>query len=272
MRTRVFHAESSARAAMAACLVLLLVTALAAPFDDRLLAGAGIWAKPMKFAFSLAVHMASLLWFATLLDERTRNSIWARGALICAASATLIEVMYIALQAARGRPSHFNSQTAIEAFMYYNVMGPGAVVLVAAAFVLGILILRAGRPALGPGLRLGAATGAILGSVATLLVAGIMSAGAVDGPGHWVGGPRTDAHGLALVGWATKGGDLRVPHFFATHLMQALPVVGLLADRLNVPWSRTAVVVAAIVGLAIVGLTFAQALAGRPLIGLPVGM
>lgn len=268
MSTRVFPAETTASAAAAACLVLLLVGALAVPFDDRMLAGAGIWAKPMKFAFSLAVHMATLLWLATLLDVRARNGLWARVALVSASCAALIEILYIALQAARGRASHFNSQTPLEAFMYYNVMGPGAVVLVAAAFVLGVLVLRAGRPALGPGVKSGAAMGAILGSAGTLLVAGVMSTGTIDGPGHWVGGLRTDAHGLPLFGWATKGGDLRVPHFFATHLMQALPVVGFLADRSNVPWPRTVVVAAAIGGIAVVALTFVQALAGRPLIGI----
>jgi hypothetical protein len=268
MRTKVFPAETTALAATAACLVLLLVTALAAPFDDRTLAGAGIWAKPMKFAFSLALHIATLLWLTTLLDAKARGGLWARGALVSASCAALIEILYIALQAARGRASHFNSQTPLEAFMYYNVMGPGAVVLVAAAFVLGVLVLRAGRPELGAGLRLGAALGAMAGSVTTLLVAGAMSTGAIDGPGHWVGGPRTDAHGLPLFGWSTRGGDLRVPHFFATHLMQALPAVGLMADRLRLSWPRTAVGVAAFSGLAIVALTFLQALAGRPFIGL----
>ena len=59
------------------------------------------------------------------------------------------------------------------------------------------------------------------------------------------------------------GGDLRVPHFFATHLMQALPVVGWLADRLLPRLGLGIVVAATAAGIAIVAATFVQALAGR---------
>ncbi|MGL4242404.1 MAG: hypothetical protein ACRCTI_14950, partial [Beijerinckiaceae bacterium] len=60
------------------------------------------------------------------------------------------------------------------------------------------------------------------------------------------------------------GGDLRVPHFFATHLAQALPVLGFIVDRLRLPARRWWIATGAAVGVLVVALTFAQALAGRP--------
>ncbi|MGE0331250.1 MAG: hypothetical protein AB7P37_11210 [Ramlibacter sp.] len=95
-----------------------------------------------------------------------------------------------------------------------------------------------------------------------------LSAGFVDGLGHWVGGVRTDAHGLPLTGWATRGGDPRVPHFFATHLMQALALAGWLADRFTPGNARAWVGATAALGSAAVALTLWQALSGRPFIPL----
>jgi hypothetical protein len=89
--------------------------------------------------------------------------------------------------------------------------------------------------------------------------------------GRWVDGVRNDSHGIPLMGWSGVGGDLRVPHFFALHVMQALPVLGLAADR----WAKgraKAVVMAGVgVWIAIVIGTFVQALNGEPFIALRQG-
>jgi hypothetical protein len=62
-------------------------------------------------------------------------------------------------------------------------------------------------------------------------------------------------------------GDLRVPHFFATHLMQVLPLAGLVADRVFP--SQAAVIFVWLVAAAWTALTlrqFQQALAGIPIL------
>ena len=92
----------------------------------------------------------------------------------------------------------------------------------------------------------------------------LLSAGVIDGPGHWVGGVRSDAGGLFLVGWSRTGGDLRVPHFFATHIMQALPLLGLALDRFRPESARTGIWIGALLSTAIVAATFVQAMSGRP--------
>jgi hypothetical protein len=259
------RAEATAFAAIAICGAMLLVTTLAFVIDERLLRGVNIWSKPVKFAASFGLHLATLLVFVRLIAENARHGRLAALALVPASVATLIEVLYVALQSARGRASHFNTETAWESFMYYQVMGGAALVLVAATILVGALVLREARLEIGPGLRLGAGWGAIISAVATLVVAGALASGALSGAGPWVGEPRTDAGGLPIVGWSTQTGDLRAPHFVATHLVQAMALAGWLSDRLRL---RTGVIVLSVgvVGLALTVFTFALAVRGLPLI------
>ena len=46
-------------------------------------------------------------------------------------------------------------------------------------------------------------------------------------PGHFVGTPVTGAS-VPILGWSLEVGDLRVPHFLATHAMHAVPAFALL--------------------------------------------
>jgi hypothetical protein len=259
-------AEEAERAAIASALfglALLTPTLIAYAYDDRLLAGASLWAKPQKFQLSLGVHFLTIAWLLQLLPEAVRAGRLLRWSVIAGAVASVLEILYITAQAARGRASHFNLETPLEAAMY-NAMGVGAALIVAASFVLGLMIWRLGRDGLGRGLRLGAALGLVLGSLGTLVIGGYLGAQT----GHWVGGVASDAGGLPVLGWSTTGGDLRVPHFAATHLMQALPVAGYIADQLVPRSARSAVIAAAAAGLALTALLFVQALRGLPLVAL----
>ena len=91
-------------------------------------------------------------------------------------------------------------------------------------------------------------------------VVGAHSVGVEDG------GP-----GLPVTNWSTVGGDLRVPHFFGLHALQALPLVGILLRSFGQSWvcstHRIALVWTA--GLASIGLVLLltwQALRGQPVI------
>jgi hypothetical protein len=241
-------------------LALMAPTLLALALDERTLFGIGVWIKPLKFQFSAAVHLATLALIASLLVEPVRRGRLVTGAAVVSCTAAMFEVVYITAQAARGRPSHFSDATTFEAVMY-SLMGIFAVLLIAAALVLGWLVWRHARPEIGPGLRSGAALGLGVGFAATLVVAGYL--GAQDG--HWVGGRPSDAGGLPVTGWAQDGGDLRVAHFFALHMMQIVPLAGWLADR-TTGHGRLVAVLATIACLAMVAFTFQQAMAGRPFI------
>lgn len=242
---------------------LALPSLVALSLDDRLINGISVWSKPLKFQASLAMMLLTLILLLPLIEARTRAGLGVFLASLMAAITANGEVFYITLQAARGRASHFNDSTPFEA-MAYSVMGAGAALLVLSSLVIGVYILLRPRPDAPSGLLLGAGWGLVLGSIATLITAFALGSGEIDGPGHWVGGIRTDLGGLPLVGWSRTGGDLRVPHFFATHIMQALPILGLALDRIAPRFARPGIALGAVISIAVVVGTFVQAVQGRP--------
>jgi hypothetical protein len=244
-------------------LALVLPSLVALGLDDRLLNDISVWIKPLKFQASLTMMLGTLLLLLPLIEARTRagRGVWL-ASLVAVVTASG-EILYITLQAARGRASHFNDSTPFEA-MAYSVMGAGAALLVLSSLVIGLYILRRPSPGTPTGLRLGGGWGLVLGSVATLITAFALGSGEIGGPGHWVGGVRTDLGGLPLLGWSRTGGDLRVPHFFATHIMQALPILGLGLDRLAPHLARPGIALGAVISIAVVVATFVQAVQGQP--------
>ncbi len=255
--------RSTPVAVTSAMLALLLPTVLASGMDERTLNGANLWLKPIHFEFALAINFATLALLLPMLSPAWQTSRALRWSLQAAGFSALLEIFWILSEAALGRASHFNVATPLEVLLY-PLAGIGSLLIVWSSGVFGYALWRS---PLRPGanhLRRGAAIGLILGSVVTVVVAGFMSAG----HSHLVGGPQTDAFGLPFLGWATRGGDLRVPHFFATHAIQALPIAGLLADRLigtRATWLMP--MVATVYFSAVFGL-FVQALMGIPLIRL----
>lgn len=234
--------------------------------DDRLVNGINVWSKPLKFQLSLSINMLTMILVLPLLSKAWQTSRTVRWSAVAVAFASTFEIAYVMLQAARGRASHFNFLTPVEARMY-TLMGIGALVLIIGPFLMGLAIWRS--PAgTRPGLRLGAILGLTIGAAMTLVTAGFLSTGLILETGRWVDGIRNDASGLPLLGWSTTGGDLRASHFFATHTMQALPLAGLLADRFGSERSRQLVLVATAIWASLVAVTFIQAVLGMPFIAL----
>jgi hypothetical protein len=219
-------------------------------FDARLLNGVSLWEKPSKFFLSLTVHMATLAWGISLLPIETQRSRSIRTATYIFFAAAVFELAYMMYQAALGEASHFNRTTPFHAMMY-NLMGLGAVTLTVVTAYLGWRIKSAGTTVM----HFAGGWGFIVSAVATTLIASYLA----SGNGHWIGGDQTDATGLPFFHWSTTGGDLRVPHFAALHIMQAVPLITWF-------WPDKRIAAAALIaGVAVViGLT-AQALMGVPL-------
>ena len=240
----------------------VLPTIIAVLADGHTFNGANVWLKPLHFQLALAIHMATLAILMPVVSPAWQNTRLLRWPLLAASASAMLELGYIMLQAARGRASHFNQETGLEIALY-GLMGIGSLMLVAAPAMVGIAIWRSVTVYRDSQVRLGAAIGLILGSALTLAVAGYMSTLTT----HLASGPQTDAFGLPFLGWATRGGDLRVPHFFATHMMQALPLAGLAADRLGWRQAWLMPLLATIYLIAVLSL-FGEALAGIPFIKL----
>ena len=207
-------------------LVLFSITSLLWWIDPRTLDGVSVWSKPLKFESSLALYFITLALLAGLLSAKALIKPAWRWATRLTVGAGIFEVIYIVIQAARGRASHYNDDTPVE-HMMYGLMGVGAVILVAVSFYLGWLLYRDYRTEKMQTVKLAAALGLMLGSVLTLFTASVMS----NLPSHFAGTPVVDAWIVPIMGWSLSGGDLRIPHFFATHLMQLLPLYGLWLQR-----------------------------------------
>jgi Domain of unknown function (DUF4281) len=251
----------------AATFALLLMTGIASTVDDRLFNGINIWIKPLKFCASMLVYVLTLAWALSLMSENGRNAKLVVRSVWLGCISGLFEIFYIAIQAARGRASHFNDGTSFE-LMMYGLMGLGAVAMVVSSFFIGVALRKNSEITDRLEERFGMSVGLIVGSVATLLTALVLGSGAIAGPGHWVGGMKTDVAGLWPFGWSSTGGDLRVPHFFATHLMQAIPLIGLIVDKLEITMKRKIVIGSAFLGVTLVIATFIQAVAGYSLASL----
>jgi hypothetical protein len=219
-------------------------------FDQRLLYGVSLWEKPSKFFLSLTIHMATLAWGISLLPVEAQRSRGVRIATYAFVAAAVFELAYMMFQASRGEASHFNRTTVFHNVMY-SLMGLGAVTLTVTTGYLGWRIIRAGTTIM----HFAAGWSFMVSAMATTLVASYLS----SGNGHWIGGDQTDATGLPFFHWSTTGGDLRVAHFAALHIMQAVPVIAWF-------WPDKRIAAAALIaGITIVAGLAAQAFMGVPL-------
>jgi hypothetical protein len=239
----------------AAMAVLAPVLAALSVVDDRVLLGAPLWFKPLKFAVSFVAYAGALAWMLGQLRERTLQR---TGWVIVVTSA--IEMVIIGGQAARGVRSHYNVDSAVDGALF-SIMGATVTVMWLATLAVALRFLREpGRdPAAGTAVRLGLAVALLGMAVGYVMVAnGAHTVGVPDG------GP-----GLPLAGWSTTGGDLRIGHFVGMHALQVLPLLAaaLVAARRFDERTRVALVrVAAAAWTGLTVLLTAQALRAQPLL------
>lgn len=229
--------------------------------DQRVIAGVGIWSKPANFAFATALHFATFAIILRYLSEQSTGASWLLAVAVIAIAAATFEVGYIALQAGRGLGSHFNTATPFYAAMY-SLMALGAVLVLLPAPVVGSVALLDSSSELTPAVRLAIGIGLIGGTVLTVITAFRLGANG----GHFVGTPPLGGALVPLTGWSLTVGDLRPAHFFATHMMQVVPLAGLLLGRFAEPRLAVAGVLAAgAIWTAICLASFRTALLGRPI-------
>lgn len=220
------------------CLMLILL-------DDTPVMGVNRWIKPMKFAISIAIYLASMAWYwpVAIAPLAAKNR-----AVVILVATLLLEIVIIFGQAARGVRSHFNVDTPFDRTLFL-VMGTAIVVNVITAAVVCRWTYRAAPSAYVWGIRLGLMSFVVFAFEGLLMAA--RRAHAVGVPD---GGP-----GLPVVNWSTEGGDLRIAHFVGMHALQLLPITGYFTR--SIPAVTTAFAVWAAISIAALW----RALAGRPL-------
>ncbi|GGK36782.1 hypothetical protein GCM10011591_05570 [Nocardia camponoti] len=265
---------------------LVVVSLIGMVVDDRALLGESVWLKPAKFGFAFATYGVTLAWLLRLPHRGARVTWWF-GTIF--AITGVVDVGFIALQAARGTFSHFNTETDSVNSIGQLVFMSGVPGLFLANLVIALIIswqrvadrptlvaLRAGIWTAVVGMALGylmGFTGAQLVRKADGTVVGLVAGHTVQ-PGAPVDAARDGVTTMPLTHWSTSGGDLRIPHFVGLHGIQVLLLLAfalaVLARRYH--WLHAASTRAALVGVA--ALTYAglltlvlwQALRGQSLI------
>ncbi len=223
--------------------------------DHRLVTGALVWSKPLKFALSIVAYVWTLGWLLASLPEEAQRSV--RLLSIWAAVSMTVEQVIISLQAGRGVPSHYNISTPLNRIL----------LLLMALFVVVVTVMNIwavylawryqphGSAGYGWGLRWGL----------TLFLAGTLLGGAMLRLSqHTVGAPD-GGPGLPGLGWSTRAGDLRIAHFLGIHALQALPLLGWALSRWQPHQAAVLTGVGALAYAALVVMLFARALNGVPL-------
>ena len=149
-------------------LVLAAVALLGLVVDPRVITGAPAWMKPLKFAISIAIYGATLVWMLTFIPDRPRLVAVISWGIFLALG---IEMVLIVMQVLRNTTSHFNQATSFDAAVF-TAMGA----LIAGLWLLNAVVaffLARRRFAASPivwGVRLGLVTG-LLGMAVAFLMA-----------------------------------------------------------------------------------------------------
>ena len=239
--------------------------------DPRVLGGAPIWLKPLKFCISGALYAGTLAVLMHPLAGRRLATVvdWGVGGIL------VFEVVLIIVQVVRGTASHFNVSTPLDTLLF-STMGIAIATLSILSLVAAIALVRA--PSADPVMKRAAVWGLALslagGSVGMLMTQPTpeQRAGLADGPPETIGahtvGEADGGPGLPLTAWSTTGGDLRVPHFWGLHGLQAVPLLALFLGGLAVSTRqrRRLVHIGALVWGGVFGVLLWQALRGQSLV------
>ncbi|MFI5892739.1 hypothetical protein ACIA5D_21775 [Actinoplanes sp. NPDC051513] len=176
------------------------------------------WRKPMTFGLSFGLTLITIAWVTSLvpLRDRTRNLL-----LGVFATASVVEVLLITMQAWRRVPSHFNMETPFDTAVS-RVLAAGGGVIIVVVVALTIATWRP-LPAVAPSMRLALRAG-FLALDTALLIGAIMVVTAV----------LDVARGDQLAAYAV-GAQWKPAHFVPMHGVLALPLLAWLLARTPLP-------------------------------------
>jgi hypothetical protein len=231
-------AERLALRVAAALALTLGVCAWLLATDSRTLdTGESVWLKPIRFCLAFGVHLLTMVWIGRLSAVRERGDPAFAAGLWLQAVVVVVEVVCIALQAARGVHSHFNYATPFDRAVF-TVMGIGTGFTLLGLLVCALGVWRSTATRLTRRVLLGGMALAVVGGLVGVLMVmpteeqrALLSAGAKL---SWVGGSAVgtpSSHRMPFFHWDLQAGDWRTVHFVGLHALQALPLLAWLASR-----------------------------------------
>jgi hypothetical protein len=257
-------------------LLTMVGSSLGLLFDPRLteILGTPMWVKTFKFAVSMLLYSASLIWLVGLAKDRI--AFWAGQVIGVLMS---LELVFIIIQGFRARPMHYNLSGGFDTLLW-DMMSTTIMLVMLTFFVLIVRVWQKLRdtPVVVWAIRLG-----LVLTIVGFFQGSLMTQGTPEQifaklggqtvrllGAHTVGNPSLTPDvgtGLPLVGWSTQHGDLRVGHFVGTHALQIIPLLGLWVSRRRLkPWSKMQLLVIGFVGyVGLFVLTTWQALRGQAL-------
>ncbi|MFC4261396.1 hypothetical protein ACFOWM_00775 [Ferruginibacter yonginensis] len=207
------------------------------------------WYKPFKFAVSIAIYVFTMAWYIQYLPQfNTKLFSWSVIVLLG------FEIVYIAIQAARGQQSHFNISNGWYSLLYVLMAVAASLVSLYTAFIAWLFFVAPLYDL--PSYYLWAIRLALLLFVIFSFQGFLMGSRL----SHTIGG-ADGSEGIAILNWSKTLGDARVAHFIGMHALQVLPLLAYYVLR-----NTYLTFIMAILYAALAFFTLIQALQGKPFI------
>ncbi|EHQ29637.1 hypothetical protein [Mucilaginibacter paludis] len=185
-----------------------------AQITNRKIRGANAWFKPFKFALSIGIFSWTMGWFSYHLHAPIAVNLYDWATILLLG----FEIIYISLQAGRGKLSHYNTSSAVYSFLT-ALMGIAAAMATLWTGYIGILFCMSSFPDLPDYYVLSIRIGIFL-----FVFFAFQGAAMGARQSHTVGGPEGEEV-VPVLNWSRKYGDLRIAHFIGMHALQLLPLL-----------------------------------------------
>lgn len=203
---------------------MALVMAMIAGSDERLVAGANPFYKPIKYAIGVTLYTWTLsLILSALQDFESLRRTLSKGVAVL----MVVQILGTSIQASLGYTSHYNITTGWDQTIFAAIAFSAAANTVFAAMSLGLILTSAGP--IGAGLAAGYRLGLVL-----FISANFQGIQMLFHQAHTVGA-EDGTPGLPFLNWSMTHGDLRVAHVLGLLGLQVMPLFGWLIGAFKLP-------------------------------------